>query len=180
RASRVEQFYFQSELELLDIKTQSEAYNLNIDCTNSIQENIDFGDKIYAEAKKLEKYDESSRLSDSIKLQHKKYDILRVLFWINTMKIKKACNASYSNIVYFYDYDNPSLEQAAMQRTFSNSLESYKQKKGNSIILIPIAADNNITSVDIFLKRYDITSLPTILINEKTKITSINELATLV
>lgn len=43
-------------------------------------------------------------------------------------------------------------------------------------MLIPSAADNNISSVDLFIKKYNITELPTILIDEKIKITDVKSL----
>lgn len=40
-------------------------------------------------------------------------------------------------------------------------------------MLIPIAGDNNISSINILIDKYDITEFPTILIDEKTKLTEI-------
>ena len=51
RASKINKLYVESELELLDVKIQSEAFSVApIDCGKSIEENIKFADKIYENA----------------------------------------------------------------------------------------------------------------------------------
>ena len=178
RTSQIKELYFQSELDLLDIKIQSEIYSFSeIDCTAAIRENINFADRIYSEAIILKREEESNKLSDSMILQHKKYDLLRTLFWINAIKIKKRCNADYHDVVYIYDYQNPSIETKAKQSVFSNILAELKQGKGDDIMLITIAGDNDLISVNLMMAEYGIekTELPIILIDEKTKVTSLEK-----
>jgi predicted transcriptional regulator len=43
------------------------------------------------------------------------------------------------------------------------------------MMLIPLSADNNITSINLLVKKYNISELPTILIDEKVKITDVND-----
>ena len=101
RTQDIQELYQQSELDLLDVRIQSEIYSLpKIDCNNSIKENINFADKVFWEAQLLDKYETSNKLTEGLILQHKKYDLLRVLFWMNAIKIKQRCNADYHNIVY--------------------------------------------------------------------------------
>lgn len=179
RTSDVQNFYAQSEISLLDVKTQNELFSLSdINCPDAIKANIDFADRVYGEAKLLEKYEQSSRLSDALVLQHKKYDLLRALFWINSVELKKRCNANYHTIVYLYDYDNPRLDIKAKQQVFSNILQSIKQTEGDNVMLIPMAGDNNLVSISLMMKTYNITEqeLPVILIDEKTKITQIESI----
>jgi len=179
RVGKVSQLYAESELDLLDVKIQSELFSLNLpnlNCEAAIEENINFADTVYADAKILDRFEQASKITDSIILQHKKYDLLRTLFWINSIEIKKQCNASYHNVVYFYHYNGPSLEQKAKQVVFSKLLEQLKANEGDNVMLIPIAADNNITSVNFLLKAYNITSLPTVLIDEKFEITELTNL----
>jgi len=176
RTGKIEVVLAQSELEMLDVRIQSDIYSFSkLNCTNAIEENINFADKIYEEAKMLDKYEQASRLSDTIIIQHRKYDLLRTLFWVNSIKLKQRCNASYHNIVYLYDYNNPRLDIKAKQAVFSRILSEIKQKKGSNVMLIPIAGDNNVSSINILMKTYNITEseLPVILIDEKIKITDI-------
>ena len=178
RTSEVQNFYAQSELSLLDVKIQNELFSFSsVNCEDAIYENVNFANEIYNEARLLDKYEQASRLSDALVLQHKKYDLLRTLFWINSIKLKARCNASYHNVVYLYDYNNPRLDIKAKQQVFSNILLDTKQEKGNSVMLIPIAGDNNLTSISLMMKTYNITEeeLPVILIDEKFKITEIEK-----
>ena len=176
RANRINYLYSISELELLDIKLQNDIYSsYNFDCKEAIKENIKFADKIYEEAKLLGRYEKASRLTDTIIFQHKKYDLLRIMLLLNSIKIKNKCNASYYNLVYFYQFNNPSLDTEAKEDVFSNLLAEIKNKKGDKVLLIPIAADNNITSVNILMNEYNISKneLPVILINEKIKLNNL-------
>jgi hypothetical protein len=173
RTSQVDYMYSVSELDLLDVKLQSEIYSLSdFNCEDAVMENIKFADRIYEEAKILDRYQQASRLTDKLVFEHKKYDILRTILLLNSIKIRNRCNASYYNVVYFYQFNNPDVDVKARESVFSKLLSELKDKKGEEVLLIPIAADNNITSVDLLLEKYDISKdeLPIILVNEKIKI----------
>jgi hypothetical protein len=177
RINNINEMYADAEMELFDQMTQKNALNiLNLSCENLIKENINFGDRIFQEALQIHKYEEANKINDEIVFQHKRFDLLRALFWINSMEIKQKCNSDYHDIVYFYKYNNPSIEQESKQKFFSNLLVELKQQMGNKVMLIPIAADNNISSIDILTEKYNITELPVILIDEKTKMTEINSI----
>lgn len=177
RINKINDWYFQSELELLDQRIQGDAFNfIDFNCNTLVEENIKFADKIFEEAQIIDRYEKASRINDEIISLHKKYDLLRTLFWINSIKIKEKCNSDYDNIIYFYKYNDASINQKAKQRFFSNLLFQIKQEKGDGVMLIPIAADNNLSAIDMILDKYQIKTkdLPIILINEKTKISEIN------
>jgi hypothetical protein len=184
RTVQVSSMYENAELDMLDVKIQSDILNLNIlDCEEASKSNINFADKIYSEAITLTQYEDSNQFTDSLIIQHKKYDLLRAQLWINSLKIKEQCNSNYHNLVYFYKYNNPTLEEKAKQLTFSKILEIIKAKYGDKVLLIPIAGDNNITSVDLLMKKYKIKELPAILIDEKTVVTdtkSVEEMENLI
>ncbi len=178
RTNNIDKLYKYSEIELLDIKTQNEIYNMgSFDCDIAIQENLKFANKIYEEAELLGRYEKASRLTDNLKLEHKKYDLLRTLLWMNAIKIKEKCNADYHNVVYIYDYNDASIKTKAKQSVFSKILEELKKEKGNEIMLIPMAGDNNLSSINLMMELYNISEseLPVILIDEKIKITKIEE-----
>jgi hypothetical protein len=166
------QSYVQSEIGLNDARLQNQilSYFDVKECQIIQENNILFGDKLYEESKTLEKYDQSNELSGFIKTEHKKFDLLRAIFWLNSMNIKEKCNSSYINVIYVYDFVNPSIPQLAEQQVMSNILSELKSQYGNNIILIPFAGDNDLTSIETLKVYYNITKLPTILINEKTKI----------
>jgi hypothetical protein len=175
RIDKINTLYLNSEMELLDQRIQKDASDMiNFSCKDLVNENINFADQIYTEALQIEKYENANKLSDAIVTQHKRFDLLRTLFWTNSMRIKQKCNANYHDVVYFYQYNNPTIEQKAKQQFFSNLLFGLKQEKGDKIMLIPIAGDNNISSIDLLEKNFGISELPTILIDESIKITDVN------
>ncbi|MFH1359110.1 MAG: hypothetical protein ABIH37_04430 [archaeon] len=176
RYNNIEQLAKESEIDLIDIKLQSEIYSEdNFNCESAIRENINFAERIFEEANLLKKYEDASRLKEDIKIQHKKYDILRAMLLINSKRIKEKCNANYHDVVYFYQFNEPSIETKAKQRTFSNVLIDLKNEFGSEILLIPMAGDNDIISIKLILETYGISEedLPIIVIDEKIKITEV-------
>jgi len=173
RADKINQLYLESELFLLDQQIQREAFEIvDLNCDKAVQANIDFADRIFEEALgTIYNYEAANRINNAIIFQHQRFDLLRTLFWMNSIKIREKCNSNYHNIVYFYDYLEPNAEQIGKQNFFSNLLEEIKKEKGNKVMLIPIAGDNNLPSIDLLIERYGITEFPTILIDEKIKIT---------
>jgi hypothetical protein len=172
REGKINVLYTNSEMSLFDQIAQKDAMNiLNLDCSSLVEENIRFGDRIFEDAKLIQDYEEANRITSEIKIQHRRFDLLRTIFWINSIEIKQKCKSNYHNIVYLYKYNNPSIEQESKQKFFSNLLSQLKEKTGNDIMLIPIAGDNNITSVDLMIKKYNIKELPVILIDEKIIVT---------
>jgi len=177
RVSKILTLYQQTELDILDTRIQDEIISLNsLNCNQFFQETVNFADRIYNEAKLLEKYEGSNQLTDAITQQHKKYDMLRAQLWVNSIKLKERCNSSFDTVVYFYEYNTKSLDLKSEQSVFSNKLTQIKEEKGNSIIVIPIAGNLNINSINYLKETYNITSYPVIIINEKIKIDSIEGL----
>jgi hypothetical protein len=172
RASKIQQNFALLETDVLDTRLISDLIGAS-ECSVAIAKNIEFADRVFNEAKLLDKYEQSSEISDSIKQQHMKYDLLRVMIWMNSIKIRERCNASYHNIVYIYRYKNPSLAERARQTVISNLLSDIKGKYGDSILLISFSGDTGLPSVDIVKSRYNISELPVVIIDEKIKITDI-------
>jgi hypothetical protein len=181
RVSKVNEWYQKSEVSMIDIKLQSDIYSKgNFNCDFAARENIIFADRIFEEAKQLERYDTASRLTEDIKYQHQKYDLLRTMLFMNVVKIKEDCKLPYHDVIYFYaggDY-RPDMDTAARQGAFSKKLTDVKEEKGNSLLLIPIAVNRNLTSINIVLDNYNISKehLPVVLIDEKIKIDSVEGL----
>lgn len=177
RINQINDWVIESELELLNQRIQRDAFDvIGLNCDSLVEENIAFADRIFSEAVKIEKYENANRINGDIILLHKRYDLLRTLLWINSIKVKEECNPDYHNVVYLYQYNEPSLEQKAKQRFFSNVLTELKDKKGGEIILIPLAGDNDISVIGMILDKYEVSELPVILIDEKIKITEIESL----
>lgn len=176
RADRISEMYLKSEINLLDMKTQTEIINLDIlDCEIAIQKNIEFGDRIFEDAKILERYEGASRLTESLVEQHKKYDLLRTIFWINSIKIKERCNADFHTLVYLYDYNLDDEKEKSKKEVFSRFLEELKQERGSSVLLIPIAKDLDLASIDFLTAQYGIIET-SILLDESFVVTEAKDL----
>ena len=177
RLDKINDFSLLAEIELLDQKVQSDALSMmDLDCDLLVQENIIFADKIFEDAKKIQNYENANRMNNEITILHKKYDLLRALFWMNSLKVQKKCNSDYHNVVYFYDYDAPTLDQKSRQRFFSNLLGELKSEEKGKVMLIPMAGDLDAGSINLLMDKYGVESLPAILIDEKVVLTDVESL----
>ncbi len=157
RQERISESYLVSEINMLDVKLQTELLGLeSLDCDLVIEKNLQFADKVFQDALLLKRYEDASRITDSLKDQHKRYDILRTLLWFNSIKIKQRCPNKVHTIVYLYDYAPLRLEQVSKQEIFSRFLTELKQDRGKNIILIPIAKNMDLASLDLLISNMNI------------------------
>src|SRR3989338_561728 len=178
RVDKIASLYSQSELELFDMRILSDLSGLDIlNCSLLVQRNAKFADKIYEESKLLDEYEGSSRLSESIRLQHKRYDLLRALLWVSVIKDRQTCASEFNTLVYLYQYNSPSIETKAKQAVFSKYLGEIKNEFGDKVILIPLAGDNNLESLNVILDNYNIKTLPVIILNEAQQFKEIEDLS---
>lgn len=177
RTEKIVSLFQQSEIDLLDIRIQDGLLDIKkIDCENILKEVIDFADRTYQSALLLQRYEDANQISKSIVIQHKKYDLLRTILWLDSIKIKEKCNFSLNTVVYFYEYNSNRLDLKSKQDTFSKRLTEVKYEYAEKIMLIPIAGNLEITSINFLKNSYNVTFLPSILINEKFKIEEIEDL----
>ena len=159
--------FYQSEVSLYDSFALGNLLdNPLVSCEDIIGASVSFADKIYEEAKELEKFDSSNKITDSLKIIHRKYDLLRTLLWMNVIDIKENCG-NVTTVVYLYTYNAENLQIRANQLVWSRILQDLKDERGNDIILIPIAVDQNLVSLDFLIKTYGITEFPAVILNEK-------------
>ncbi len=182
-ANRVEKvlvLYQQSELDMMDIQIQNNILSMkNFNCKIYSEEIVNFADRVYEEAKLLDRLETANEFNNGIALQHKKYDLLRTLLWNQAAEMKNKCNSDVNIVVYFYQYGSEDMDVKSQQNIFSRKLSELKDTYGNNLILVPMAGNLNLTSIEILKRNYNILQLPTILINDKTRIESIDELETI-
>lgn len=161
--------FYDSEVSLYDSFALGKLIEWNFtSCENLKEASINFADKIYGEARELERYDEKSKLTESIKSVHRKYDLLRTILWINAIDLKGKCAGMKMNtVVYLYVYDAEKIETKSNQAVWGRILSEVKEKEGNNVLLIPIAVDQNIESLDLLIGKHKIEKFPAVLINEK-------------
>lgn len=167
RIDEINTVLYQSEVSLIDSLSQSILLqSKNISCIDLSDVTLRFADKIYEEARILEQFDDANKLTDSIKILHKKYDLLRTLLWMNTINIKSNCK-DINTVVYLYIYDTDDIDLRAKQIVWSRILQDLKEQEGGNIVLVPIAVDNDITTLDYLLRSYNIDQFPSVMINER-------------
>lgn len=168
RVGTIEEYYIQSEVSLMDIFAYDNFVELDIsECSVLINYNINFANKIYEEAILLEKYENSGKISKAMEAQHAKYDVMRTLLWINTMKTDKICENNIHTVVYLYEFDSEDLTKKAINSVWSKILSDLKTIYGDNIILIPIAVNSNIIALDAILENYDVEEFPVLIIDNK-------------
>lgn len=167
RSDEIDQFYTQSEISLTDTVSFSSILEKDdIDCDVVKQANLDLANKVYEEAVLLEQYEESGRITDGMKLLHRKYDLLRTIMWASNQDSMDRCN-NYDLVVYLYEYDTEEVKAKATQSVWSKILRDLKEERGDDLLLIPIAADQNLTSLDLLMEKHDVSSFPAIVVNNE-------------
>ena len=155
------------DLQWNDARLQNLFYgtmNDTVSCYAAIDANLEFNEKIYAEGKTIETYENVNRFAPQLLQEKKRYALLQLQFWLNSIALKKQCNADYNTMVYFYSYYDESVEMD--QNLQSAVLTELKEKCGNSVLLIPLPADLDMASVDLLKDTYGIEIAPSILIDE--------------
>ena len=177
RIGDIEKEFQKIDLQWSDAKLQT-LYYQNLEprfCDFAIKENLEFADKVYNEGLRIESYDKASFLTDDLELEKKKYALLKVEFWLNSIVLKERCEAEYVNLVYFFAND-PEFEIESEQSTQSEILKDLKEKYGKDLMLIPLPIDMDISIINIMKGTYDISKTPTILINERIKLEGLQSL----
>lgn len=164
--NKISDLYTKSEISLVDgMATARLAEDFNISCDVIKEENIRFADKIYEEAILLEDYEAQGKITDNMILLHQKYDLLRSLLWMSNQDSLERCN-NYDLIIYLYEYNTESLQKQATQNVWSKILFDVRQEK-TDLLLLPIAADQNITTTSLLLEKYNVERLPAVVVNNE-------------
>ncbi len=177
RVDAMKDIFYDSETMISDFEVASGIiFDSNKSCETIVEKSVLFADKIYSEALKLEKYDNSNKLTQRFMPLHRRYDLLRTILWKDLIKNKKLCNININTLIYVYEYVDPTIETKGIQGAMSNYLGDLKNKFGDDIILIPIAADTNLDSLDSLKDIYNLTKVPVIFVNEKYKFETLDSL----
>lgn len=163
-SNKISNLYLQSEISLSDATATSRLIeSRDLDCEAIKENNIKVANRIYEEAKLLELYEDSGKLTDSMKLLHKKYDLLRSILWTSSQKSLDRCK-NYNLIIYLYEYGTEDTSKKATQNVWSKILLDIKTQ-AHDILLIPIAANQNLTTTEYLIEEYKVKQLPALVIN---------------
>lgn len=165
-SSKISNLYLQSEISLTDASSTTRLVkDMDLDCEVIRDQNIEVANRIYEEAKLLEEYEDSGKLTDTMKFLHKKYDLLRTLLWISNEDSIAECE-NYNLVVYLYEYNSEDKQVKAIQNVWSKVLLDVREQSFN-FMLLPIAANQNLTSLELLKEKYEIKQLPAIVVNDK-------------
>jgi len=174
-SNQINNLYLQSEISLTDAMAGLRiTENSELDCESLKTNNINFANQVYEEAKLLEKYETSGKLTEGMKLLHKKYDLLRTILWMSNQDSLGRCE-NFNLIIYLYEYETEQIEKKATQKVWSKILLDAKQEQ-DDILLIPIAADQNLSSLNLLLTQYEIEQFPALIINNEHIIHTLNNI----
>jgi hypothetical protein len=151
-----------NDARLMQSFTQEMIDNKSLNCNILLKENLIAGDKIYQQGQKVEEDEKANMFTPTIIVEKERYALLDLQFWLNSIELKKICNASYSTVIYFYSQYNKTVEQGFQDKV----LFDFKEKCGSQIVYITFPSDMGITTLDTIKSIYSIDKLPAILINE--------------
>ncbi len=168
QTKKMNDYYFNSEFYLMDAIALNSLEGEGIfDCKTLSDSYFLFADRIYQEAILLQKYESAEKITTEMKIVHRRYDLLRTFLWANIIKNSKKCDDFPKTVIYLYEYDTEDLAKKATQNVWSKVLFDLKQEEGENILLIPIAVDLDINSLNTIVKSFNISSYPVVIIDNK-------------
>ncbi len=166
KVEQIRQYYSFSEASIMDVFAVNNLVDTeSANCSILESANFEFADRIYEEAIILEKYEDSGKITEGMILEHKKYDLLRTLLWINDIKTEKKCGKNHHTVIYLYEYQPDDLAQRATQNVWSKILIDLKTEYGDEVLLIPIAVDSDLVSLNSLIDKYSIEEYPVLIID---------------
>jgi hypothetical protein len=132
-------------------------------CEASIQANLDFNEKIYEEGVKIERYENVNKFTPELLVEKKRYALLQLQFWINSIQLRDKCDTNYTTLLYLHS-KNDSF--AMNQKLQSAVLLDAKERCGRDLMLIPLPADIGIETIELIISNFDIENFPVVIINE--------------
>ncbi len=184
RADSVQVSVLNSEVSLLDQQLRTVvSEGFSVGCDLAVNNTFDFADRVYVEALILEDYESSAKFTNVLIPLHKRYDLLRTMLWTESVKLRDRCSRSFHTVVYLYDFGTDDIELKSKQLFFSRLLEDLKNNHPDEMLLIPIAANLDLDSVNLIKSEYGVEELPVVIIDEErivSDIISLRELETIV
>lgn len=135
-------------------------------CDIALEQNLAYNERIYQQGREIEKKIEANIFTPEVEQEWRKYTLLQVQFWLNSMKLKENCDFNYRNVVHLFRQKDTTTAEEINNKAQSAVLLDLKEKCGKKMMLIPITADVNLTVVDSIVKQFNITQYPAIIIDE--------------
>ncbi|MFA5484661.1 MAG: hypothetical protein WC260_00180 [Candidatus Pacearchaeota archaeon] len=158
-------FYMNSEADLMDSYILTNLISEEKNCDIVTKETINFANKVYEKSLLLEDYDKFALLMDDLTMLNKRYTLMKTFLWKSNLDNLNCLNNT-KMIVYLYNYNTDDLAIEAEQNVWSRLLMQIKQDDKN-LILLPIAANLDVSSLDFILNEFNIEKVPAVIVNNK-------------
>lgn len=166
RGEGVEKILLNSEVNILDEQLRGIALDdYELDCGFAKHNTFAFADRIYGEALKLETLDGASTFRDELVLLHKRYDLLRLMLWNQARDVRSNCSEDFHIAVYFFEYDIEDIDKRAKQGAFSKVLTDLKNNHPEDVLIIPVAGNLELFSIEVVKANYGVSEMPAILVD---------------
>ena len=164
----IERAVIASEVELYDSNIRSSIIqNYNQSCDKSIKNTFLIADKIYEEVRALESLDKSSSIVAGFNEMHKRYDLLRTQLWLDASRLKDNCDNDFNLIIYLYEYDSNDPEIVSLQMLYASITQEIKNNYREDILLIPIAHNMDLNSLNMLVDSYGTELKTSIIVNNR-------------
>lgn len=163
------------ELEILYFQNLNEPYSC--DFLNEIVRTTN--NKLDELAGQISSYSEDRILLTKVDVENlkKMYTSLLIKDWLLQERIKKTCGTDVVTVLYFYN--RKGCQDCLVQGNILSSLkDSFKEK----LMVFPLDVDLNSYMVNILMKRFNITSTPSVVIEDTVyrRIASKSELSSII
>lgn len=133
----------------------------NVSCTYMIKEAERLSKQTEGMADEVDKYERTEQISDqTFSALKTKYTAILIKDWLMMEKIKQTCNGTYSTVLYFYSNKN-----CAGCQEQGISLSYVKIKMSENLMVFAIDSDVDLNIVSGLKEVYNVTVLPTLVIN---------------
>ena len=95
----------------------------------------------------------------------KRYTLMNLGFWLQLVNLKKNCDYNSTTILYFYT--TKPCDDCVAQGIV---LDTLKRKSPEKLMIFAIDSDLDLGVVTMLKTKYNVTRVPTLVINEKSKI----------
>jgi len=113
---------------------------------------------------RLESYEREGKITEEYKTLKREYIRLSLRIWIIARKNYKNCNSNIVPVLYFYNND---CKTCVRQGEIFDELKDEMKKIGKNLVVFPIDKDFDDDNVYLLKEYYNITSVPTAIIEDK-------------
>lgn len=135
-------------------------------CDVALEQNLAYNEKIYQRGLEVEKVIKNNVFTPEALQEWKRYNLLQIQFWLNSIELKEKCGFNYHNVVHLFRLNENSRVEEVDNKVQSSVLLDVKERCGNKIMLIPVTTDLDLIVVNSIIRQYNITTYPSIVIDE--------------